>query len=281
MLHSSSKNLKPTPHKGSSVDASGHWQPKAPNEKTLYLAAEKRFPPLSELEQFVGHEFSDKKLLIQALTHRSYSQEMIPPEADNERLEFLGDAVLQMVVTKRLWGDFKEEDEGVLTRRRSEKVSGRALAKVAHAMNLSKFIRLGKGELKSGGRQKSSISADALESLVGAIYLDAGYGRCAEVVESWLWGDSKIKEDDFLTNDYKSKLQQDLQRKNMHLPTYLVTNESGPEHDKVFNVEVRHSGNVLGKGEGRNKKEAEQIAARESIRMLAREVKEKNSNYPI
>ena len=271
MPRSYSKKPNPTLHKIPPIESSDHSQRKALNKNAFNLAAEKISSPLSELEQYIGHKFFDKKLIIQALTHRSYSQEVIPPEADNERLEFLGDSVLQMIVTKRLWAELEWEDEGVLTRRRSEKVSGRALANVAREMDLSKYIRLGKGELKTGGRQKSSILADVLEALVGAIYLDAGYEKCAEVVEYWLWGDSDVEEGDILADDYKSKLQQELQRTDSHLPVYHVTHESGPEHDKIFNVEVRHSGKVLGKGEGRSKKEAEQIAARESIEMLVGE----------
>ena len=222
---------------------------------------------MHELEQYIGHRFSDADLLLQAITHRSYSQEVSPPEADNERLEFLGDAVFQLVVTKRLWSDLHEADEGVLTRRRSEKVSGRALAKVARQMGLSEFLRLGKGELKTGGRQKPSILADALEALVGAIYLDVGYVKCAELVESWLWGEENAGKTDDET-DYKSMLQEELQRKEQRLPAYCVINETGPEHQKIFEIEVRHGKKVLGYGTGRNKKEAEQAAARESLSAL-------------
>ncbi len=229
------------------------------------ISKEPPIPPLGELEQKIGYGFSDSRIFLQALTHRSYSQEVIPPEEDNERLEFLGDAVLQLIVTKRLWTELVKEDEGILTRRRSEKVSGRALAKVARAMGLATFLRLGKGELKTGGRQKPSILADSLEAIVGAIYLDAGYERCAEVVESWLWRMPEDGEDDILANDYKSHLQQELQQTSKRLPVYHVLSEMGPEHNKIFKVEVRHGGRVLGTGQGKNKKEAEQAAARQSI----------------
>lgn len=222
-------------------------------------------PPLEELEQKIGYHFSDCRIFLQALTHRSYSQEVIPPEEDNERLEFLGDAVLQLIVTKRLWTELVQENEGILTRRRSEKVSGRALAKVARTMGLAAFLRLGKGELKTGGRQKPSILAGSLEAIVGAIYLDAGYERCAGVVESWLWRMTEDGEDDIIANDYKSNLQQVLQQTSKRLPVYHVLSEIGPEHNKIFKVEVRHGGRVLGTGQGRNKKEAEQAAARQSI----------------
>jgi ribonuclease-3 len=229
------------------------------------IPQEAPIPHLEKLEQKIGYVFSDSRIFLQALTHRSYSQEVIPPEEDNERLEFLGDAVLQLIVTKRLWTELLEEDEGVLTRRRSEKVSGRALAKVARAMGIAAFLRLGKGELKTGGRQKSSILADTFEAVVGAIYLDAGYERCADVLELWLWRMPEDSEDDILANDYKSHLQQELQQTSKLLPVYHVLSETGPEHNKIFRVEVRHGGRVLGTGQGRNKKEAEQAAAQQSI----------------
>ena len=167
----------------------------------------------------------------------------------------------------RLWSDLCEEDEGVLTRRRSEKVSGRALAKVARKMGLSEFLRLGRGELKTGGRQKPSILADALEALVGAVYLDAGHVKCAELVESWLWGEETIGKGG-ADADYKSMLQEEMQRKEQRLPAYFVIKETGPEHQKVFEIEVRHGKKVLGRGVGKNKKEAEQAAARESLLAL-------------
>ncbi len=256
MPQSSSRNLKQTARKA--VPA------KKKKKAGRASAAKEQTPSIHELERSIGHRFSDVDLLLQAVTHRSYAQEISPPEADNERLEFLGDAVLQLIVTRRLWSDLREEDEGILTRRRSEKVSGRALAKVARQMGLSEFLRLGKGELKTGGRQKPSILADALEALVGAVYLDAGHVRCAELVESWLWnGENAGKASD--DTDYKSMLQEELQRKDHRLPAYCVIRETGPEHQKMFEVEVRHGGKVLGHGSGRNKKEAEQAAARESL----------------
>lgn len=155
-----------------------------------------------------------------------------------------------------------------MTRRRSERVSGRALARVAREMDLAVCLRLGKGELKTGGRQKPSILADALEAVVGAIYLDAGYAQCAEVVESWLWKGTEDNLADILAEDYKSQLQHEFQRRGKRLPAYRVKSESGPEHDRLFKVELHHGGQVLGTGSGKSKKEAEQVAARESILAL-------------
>ncbi|MBI2178589.1 MAG: ribonuclease III [Candidatus Tectomicrobia bacterium] len=223
--------------------------------------------PLDEIESRVGHRFFDRLLLVQALTHRSFSQESTPPGPDNQRLEFLGDAVLQLIVTERLWREFDGADEGDLTRRRSERVSGQALARAAHRVGLAEYLRLGKGEEKTGGRAKASIMADAFEALVGALYLDAGYPACVRWVEGWLWNSQPgaADEDSF---DYKSQLQEALQRVSRRLPLYAVIHESGPEHLKVFEVEVRHDGRLLGRGAGTTKKAAEQAAARESLRAL-------------
>lgn len=264
MRQFSSGNAKrTTPDDGQA--ASSLTRADKPKKKALRFSdANEQSLPIRKLEKAIGHRFTDTSLLLQAITHRSYAQESSPPEADNERLEFLGDAVLQLVVTQRLWSDLNEENEGVLTRRRSEKVSGRALAKVARQMGLSEYLRLGRGELKTGGRQKPSILADALEALVGAVYLDAGHVKCAELVESWLWGEEYggIMGDGA---DYKSKLQEQMQRKEQRLPAYCVVSETGPEHRKVFEIEVRVGKKVLGRGTGKNKKEAEQAAARESL----------------
>lgn len=265
MPQSSSGKLKQASRKATLAASSSSKAKKAKKKKAARSSAAKEHPPSTqEIEQAIGHHFSDAGLLLQAVTHRSYAQESSPPEADNERLEFLGDAVLQLIVTKRLWSDLSEEDEGVLTRRRSEKVSGRALAKVARQMGFSEFLRLGRGELKTGGRQKPSILAAALEALVGAIYLDAGHVKCAKLVESWLWGEENAGTDGD-DADYKSMLQEQMQRKDQRLPVYCVISETGPEHQKEFEIEVRHGKNVLGRGTGKNKKEAEQAAARKSL----------------
>jgi len=215
------------------------------------------------VEGRIGHRFSDRALLAQALTHRSYSQEVSPPQEDNERLEFLGDAVLQLIVTDRLWGEDLTADEGTLTRRRSERVSGRAIARLAREVGLADYLRLGRGEEKTGGRKKASIQADAFEALVGAIYLDAGYAACAQWVESWLWRDPQ--EGELADVDFKSRLQEIFQSRGQRPPLYRVVRESGPEHKKVFDVEVHQGGKVLGRGRGTTKKAAEQAAARESL----------------
>ena len=170
-------------------------------------------------------------------------------------------------MTERLWREFDGADEGDLTRRRSERVSGQALARAARRVGLAGYLRLGRGEEKTGGRAKASIMADAFEALVGAVYLDAGYPACVRWAEGWLWDSSpEAAGDDSL--DYKSQLQEALQRVSRRLPLYTVVHEDGPEHHKVFEVEVRHDGRLLGRGAGTTKKAAEQAAARESLRSL-------------
>ena len=218
-------------------------------------------PIFEEIEERIGYCFKDPSLLRQSLTHRSFSQEVTPPEEDNQRLEFLGDAVLQLIITERLLYDFRDDDEGKLTRKRSEKVSGRALAKAARQLGLDRFIRLGRGEEKTGGREKASILADALEALVGAVYLDSNFQTCSELVIRW----TSQSEMDVNNTDFKSRLQEILQRKEGVQPVYRVIREYGPEHEKVFEVEVYCQGDILGRGAGITKKAAEQAAARESL----------------
>ena len=206
-------------------------------------------------------------MLVQALTHRSFSQESAPSVSDNERLEFLGDAVLQLIVTERLWKGFPAADEGVLTHLRSERVNGRSLAGVFRRRGLGEFLRLGKGEERTGGRKKASIQAGVLEALVGAIYLDAGYARCAQWAESWFW-EPALDEEGVLSQDFKSRLQRLAQQKGDKLPGYRLIRESGPEHEKKFEVEVRLGRKVMGRGQGAAKKMAEQAAAKEAVQKL-------------
>ncbi len=222
---------------------------------------------LDKIETQIGHSFSNRELLVQALTHRSFSQESTSSVSDNERLEFLGDAVLQLIVTERLWKDFPADDEGVLTHMRSERVNGRSLASVFRCHGFREFLRLGKGEEKTGGRKKTSIQAGAFEALVGAIYLDAGYARCARWAKLWFWA-SGIDKEGVLSQDFKSRLQRFVQKKGGNLPTYRLVRESGPEHEKEFEVQVRLGRRTMGRGRGMSKKAAEQEAAREAIRNL-------------
>ena len=216
-------------------------------------------------EECIGHRFSKKDLLLQSLTHRSFSQEIAPPGDDNERLEFLGDAVLQLVVTEFLWNTYPEYQEGQLTRQRSLLVNGRALAKMAKLNNFAQFIRLGKGERKTGGQTKNSILADTFEAIVGAIFIDAGFEKCANWIHDKLLKNlPPVSVEDL--NDNKSKLQEFFQRSGLKAPEYKIISEFGPEHSKIFTVEVLQGNLVLGRGKGRSKKAAEQEAARACLK---------------
>lgn len=212
------------------------------------------------------HTFSDSGLLALALTHRSASAEE-PGRADNERLEFLGDAVLQLVVTDRLYTDFPDMPEGQMAKVRAAVVSGSTLAEVARSIDLGAHIELSPAEERSGGRSKSSILADALEALIGAVYLDAGY-QAAERVVLELWG-GRIAEKAANPGirDYKTRLQEVLAASGRR-PEYRVSG-TGPDHDREFAAVVIVDGSELGEGMGRSKKAAEQAAAEEAIRSLA------------
>ena len=179
----------------------------------------------------------------------------------------MGDAVLQLIVTEKLWKDFPMDDEGVLTHLRSERVNGRSLANVFKRRGLGEFLRLGKGEEKTGGRKKPSIQAGAFEALVGAIYLDAGYALCAQWAESWFWSPG-LNEEDVLSQDFKSRLQRLAQQNGDKPPGYRLVRESGPEHEKEFEVEVRLGRKVMGRGQGTTKKAAEQVAAKEAVHKI-------------
>lgn len=176
----------------------------------------------------------------------------------------MGDAVLQLIVTEKLWKDFPADDEGVLTHLRSERVNGRSLAGLFRRRGLGNYLRLGKGEEKTGGRQKPSIQAGAVEAIVGAIYLDAGYTRCVQWAESWFWS-AGLNEKNVLSQDFKSQLQRLAQQNGNKPPGYRLVRESGPEHEKEFEVEVRLGRKVMGRGQGSTKKAAEQVAAKEAV----------------
>ncbi|MFV0318473.1 MAG: ribonuclease III [Microthrixaceae bacterium] len=213
----------------------------------------------SDLADRLGYAFGDATLLQLALRHRSWCSENGGVES-NERLEFLGDAVLGLVITDELFARYPDAPEGVLARRRSELVNTVMLADVARDLDLGAEIRLGKGEESTGGSGKSSILADALEAVIGAVYLDSGPGPVAELIRTLF--DERI--DDVaaaeFTSDHKSRLQELAAHRYGELPRYTL-HGTGPEHEKVFTAEVALNGGVMGTGVGRTKKEAEQHAA--------------------
>lgn len=220
---------------------------------------------IEKLEAQIDYVFRDKDLIRQALTHSSYANERkINKIEDYERIEFLGDAVLELVSSEYLYERQKSMSEGQLTRTRAAMVCEPSLASCARDIGLDGYILLGKGEEMTGGRSRDSIVSDVMEALIGAIYLDGGFERAKEFIHRFVLADLEHKA---LFYDAKSILQEEVQ-KNGGDVHYVLTGESGPEHDKVFSVEVYQGGKLLGKGSGHNKKKAEQQAAYEALLLL-------------
>lgn len=216
-------------------------------------------PDPTELAERLGHEFRRPELLRRAMAHRSWVSET-PDSISNERLEFLGDAVLGWIVADLVYNRFADLPEGALTDLRKSVVSATALAEVAAELGLGEFLLLGKGEDAAGGRQKASILSDALEAVLGALYLDGGPGAVFAVVER-LVGPRLVDAVDRLDElDHKSRLQELLARMGLGAPSYVVTSE-GPDHAKRFFADVVVDGRPHGSGQGRSKKSAEQAAA--------------------
>jgi ribonuclease-3 len=220
------------------------------------------------LERRIGYRFKDRGLLEQALTHRSRAAEDVSGAADNESLEFLGDAVLGFVVADRLFHQFPEYNEGQKSKIKAAVVSTQSLARHAEGIKLGDYLLLGRGEEKTGGRLKSALLADTYEALVAAIYLDGGLEPAAGFLHRELKDAIDGGSERLFVQDYKSALQERVQALGHPLPEYRVSGESGPDHHKIFSVEVVVSGEVLGLATGRAKKEAEQDAARQALMRL-------------
>ena len=216
---------------------------------------------LERLEKLLGYVFVDRGLPVQALTHKSYSNEQTDYVPHNERLEFLGDAVLELVISDWIFRNYPDIPEGGLTRIRAEVVSEKGLAELARQLDVGAGLQLGKGEEKSGGNEKSSLLADALEALLGAVYLDGGFSAAARVVQA-IFADAVTASAQLrYGSDYKTCLQERLQARFNKLPDYQLVQVTGPDHEKSFFMEVRFEGKLLGKGAGTSKKSAEQNAA--------------------
>ena len=228
---------------------------------------------LDNLTAAIGYRFKDPQLPLQALTHKSYSNEQVKPVLHNERLEFLGDAVLELAISEWVYADYPDIPEGGLTRIRAEVVSEKGLTKVACLLRLGEGLRLGKGEERSGGREKPSLLSDALEALLGAIYRDGGFAVVCEIVRRLFAADIEHSAKSRYGTDYKTCLQERLQAIHGRLPEYQLAEVSGPDHERIFSIEVRFDGKLLGSGQGPSKKRAEQQAAAVALdHPLAREV---------
>ena len=221
-----------------------------------------------DLEKALGYSFRDKALLVNAMTHKSFANEYSPAACpDNERLEFLGDAVLDLVVSEHLMDALPTSNEGELSRIRSDVVAMSSLAGLARKLGLGPSLLLGKGEFGSGGREKPGLLADALEALFGAVFVDGGYEAAKSVLLPLVVPILRQAAAD-AGQDYKSRLQEILQANRKELPVYRVTGTRGPDHDPVYLVEVLIGDRVYGTGEGRTKKTAEQNAAQATLQLL-------------
>ena len=221
---------------------------------------------MTTLEEKLGYEFRDPALLENALTHSSCANESRGRLQSNERLEFLGDSILGMVVADHLYRNHPDLPEGELTRTRAALVCEDSLVEVAEALRLGEYLHLGKGEEAGGGRKRPSIQADAVEAVLAAVYLDGGIGSARKIVQQYIL----CREVEGLTSprDYKTALQELVQRESGQVLKYRLTGEEGPDHDKRFFVEVDLNGEVAGRGKGNSKKEAEQMAAKAAIAKL-------------
>ena len=221
---------------------------------------------IKDLEAALGYRFHNITLLQNALTHSSYANERWHDSLmSNERLEFLGDSILGMLVAEHLYRIFPNRPEGELTRMRADMVCEQSLAAIAEKLELGKHLLLGHGE-EAGGRNRPSILADAVESVIAACYLDGGFESAAAFIRNFILCDVPVRQ--MHNVDYKTNLQELVQRKKDQVLTYRLAGEAGPDHDKQFTVEVSLNGTVVGQGIGRSKKKAEQDAARMAIEKL-------------
>jgi len=221
---------------------------------------------MTELENAIKYTFSNKKNLENALVHSSYVNEnKTNPRTHNERLEFLGDAVLELVTSDYIFAHFPQMSEGDMTKLRAGVVCEPALAQYARKISLGEHIKMGKGEIAGGGRERDSVLSDAYEAVIGAIYLDGGYDAAKDFILAALTEDIHSKKGLRWIADCKTHLQEQLQKTSQSPIEYYVIKEEGPEHEKIFTVELAYEGKILAQGKGRNKKEAEQAAARVAI----------------
>ncbi len=228
-----------------------------------------RLVKIKELEMKISYQFKNLELLNQALTHKSYINEYsFSPSASNERLEFLGDTVLGLIIANKLFITYPEHSEGELSVLKAAVVNEQQLAQVARELELGCYLLLGKGEERTGGREKDSLLADAYEALLGAIYLDGGMKKAQDSVLLQFSGIFQDLTEKGPTLDFKTRLQEISQEQFKIIPNYSVINEWGPDHEKTFEVQVSIKNKIYSSGLGKSKKEAEQKAAAEAIKII-------------
>ncbi len=225
---------------------------------------------ISRFEQIIGYTFNDKHLIQQALSHSSYANEKKRPNGSNERLEFLGDSVLSIVVSDYLYKHLTSVAEGELTKLRASLVCEKSLHIFAQQIDLGDFLLLGRGEENTGGRERPSILADAFEAVIAAIYLDGGMEAARKHILRFIPEDLEHDAKKAFS-DFKTVLQEVVQKNPEEKVEYVLIGEEGPDHNKRFVVEVMLNSQVIGKGKGRSKKEAEQLAAKEALELMGYE----------
>jgi ribonuclease-3 len=239
------------------------------------MISEERKKELASFQESINYSFNEIGLLNKALTHKSYANESSDDLKHNERYEFLGDSVLDLVVSDYTIDEFLEYKEGVLSKIRAAVVNESCLAGLARKVGLGPYLLLGRGEWLSGGQEKDSLLANAFEAVVGAVYQDGGFDSAIKTFLPLLKPEIEKYASNLSFRDYKSELQEYTQNKMMCIPTYRVAREMGPDHQKQFEVVALIKGEELGKGVGRSKKEAEQSAAKEALRLYCNESTDK------
>ncbi len=234
---------------------------KAKNKKDRYRQVDK-------LQTIMRYRFNNKSILNHALTHRSYVNETGSHVQDNERLEYLGDSVLALVVNEYLYRHFDEYPEGKLAKIKSAAVSERTLASIAYKMKLGGFVQMGKGEESCGGRERSSILANTLEAIIGAIYLDSGLKESRKFILSRIKDDIDLIDNLSYMRDPKTTLQEIVQKKYKERPEYVITEEKGPDHKKEFYIDLIVNKKKIAQGHGSSKRKAEMNAARTALKEL-------------
>ena len=233
----------------------------------------------NDLENSLGYEFRKPELLAHALVHRSWlSGKEMPYWENNERLEFLGDSILNMLVTEYLYKTYPHLPEGDLSKMKSIVVSGQALTKIARSWNLGEYLRVGKGEARNGGRNRDSLLEDAFEAILGAIYLDSDIRQCRKFLERHIFPNiQEVVSEEYFIN-YKSALLEYMQARGLTPPDYELISETGPEHCKEFEMSLVFRGEEYGRGKGSSKKKAEQEVARKALeRLKTEEASKKNA----
>ena len=226
---------------------------------------------LDKIQKILGYHFKDTDILVRALTHRSYSHNFDNTQKSNERMEFLGDSVLGLAVASYLFRDNPEMMEGELTKNKAKLVNETTLFNIAKKIGLDKFLRLSVDEDRAGGRDRPSIVADGFESVIGAVYIDGGFEAASDIVFRLIYAERETIFHDKRRRNYKGALLELSQGKGWGMPRYEVVSESGPDHEKVFEVVVSVENKKAGHGSGSSKKEAEQKAAADAFKTLERD----------